>query len=96
MSVWEPGALNLMLLSRKQIMGMGQSVAHPVLHLEAECFHLASWMDTAKAALPTLPRGSPSSREGAGMCIGKWGCWADKVSRQESLLYPVDIKTKDT
>lgn len=53
-------------------------------------------MDMAKVALSTLPRGSLSLREGVGMCIWKWGCWADKGLKQESLLYPVDIKAKDS
>lgn len=94
-SVWELGALNLALPQRKQFMGMGPSpVSRPVLHLAGECFNLASLMDTTKVSLPTLRRGSPSSMEGAGTRI--WGCGAGKVLRQESLLYPVDIKAKDS
>lgn len=73
----ELGALRGGLPPRKQLVGMGPSpVSCPILHLAGGCFNLPALVDMTKVTLLAFPRGSPSSREGAGTCSWKWGWWA--------------------
>lgn len=68
MSVWEPAALNLVMLPRKQFMGMGPPyISHPFLHLAGECLtQLGWWMWQRSLCPPSLHTQGKAQECGSG------------------------------